>query len=353
MEMIIGVDPHKSSHTASAVDPSTTTPVASLRVEASLSGYRELLRWSTQFEERRWAVEGARGLGRHLAQWLVSRGEVVLDVPSTATARVRELSRGGRRKTDVIDAAAAASVAALHGDASVVAGEDHSTVFAMLEERRANLAAQRVRAANQLHAVLRDLIPGGAALAITAKSASTLLRSVRPASQCERARKELARDLVRDMRAIDANLADIELRMSAALDDHGSRLRQIDGVGSITAVRLLGRVGRASRFPNTDAFATYAGVAPIEVASGEHTRHRLSRSGDRQLNSAIHLVAVTQVRMPNSIGRRYYDAKIAEGKSRSEAIRCLKRRLANHLWRLMIADEQRPHLAPSPSEVAA
>ena len=112
----------------------------------------------------------------------MARDEVVLDVPSTATARVRELSRGGRRKTDVIDAAAAASVVALHGDARLVSSEDHTATFALPEERRANLAAQRVRVANQLHAVVRDLVPGGARLAITAKSASTMLRIVRPAS---------------------------------------------------------------------------------------------------------------------------------------------------------------------------
>ncbi len=274
-------------------------------------------------------------------------------MPSRATALVRELSRGSRRKTDVIDAAAAASVAALHGDARVVAGEDHTTVFALLEERRANLAAQRVRAANQLHAVLRDLVPGGAALAITAKSASTLLLSIRPASPSERVRKELAQDLVRDLRTVNASLTDIEQRMSTALDDHGSRLRHVDGVGSITAVRLIGRTGPASRFPTSDAFATYAGVAPIEVASGEHSRHRLSRSGDRQLNSAIHLIAVTQVRMRDSIGHRYDDIKIAEGKSRNEAMRCLKRRLANHIWRLMIADEHRISPPPKRSKNAA
>ena len=195
--MIIGIDPHKMSHTANAVDPATNTTAASLRIDASLAGYRELMRRSKQFPERRWAVENARGLGRHLAQWLVARGEVVLDVPCSATARVRELSRGSRRKTDVIDAAAAASVAAQHGDATVVTPEDHTTVFALLEERRANPAAQRVRIANQLHAVLRDLTPGGAALAITAKSASTLLRSIRPASSAERTRKELAHDSAR------------------------------------------------------------------------------------------------------------------------------------------------------------
>ena len=117
--------------------------------------------------------------------------------------------------------------------------------------------------------------------------------------------------------------------MSATLDEHGSRLRQVDGVGSVIAVRLIGRTGPASRFSTADAFATYAGVAPIEVASGERTRHRLSRSGDRQLNSAIHLIAVTQVGMRGSIGRRYFDTKIAEGKTRNEAMRCL----IGRVWR--------------------
>ncbi len=351
--MIIGIDPHKLSHTANAVDPATNTTAGSVRVDASLVGYRDLMRWAKQFPDRRWAVENARGLGRHLAQWLVARGEVVLDVPSTATARVRELSCGSRRKTDVIDAAAAAGVAALHGDATLVTVEDDTTVFAMLEERRANLAAQRVRVANQLHAVLRDLVPGGAATAITAKAAATLLRSIRPASPAERTRKELAQDLVRDVRAADVSLAEIEKRMTAALDDRGTRLREIDGIGAITAVRLIGRTGIASRFSSPHAFATYAGVAPIEIASGEHTRHRLSRSGDRRLNSAIHLVAVTQVRMRNSIGRAYFDNKIAEGKTRNEAMRCLKRRLANHIWRMMIADERRLTDQARVTEIAA
>jgi transposase len=351
--MIIGVDPHKSSHTATAVDPGTNTPVASLRVDASLGGYRQLKRWASQFEDRCWAIENARGLGRHLAQWLVARDEVVVDVACTATARIRELSRGGGRKNDVIDAAAAASVAALHGDAVVVTAEDHTTVCTMLEERRANVAEQRVRVANQLHAMLRDLIPGGAPLAITEASASKLIATVRPGSPVERARKELARELARDLKSIDATLRDIEERMGAALDQNQSRLRSIDGVGTVLAVRLIGRTGRASRFASSDAFATYAGVAPVEIASGEKSRHRLSRLGDRRLNSTIHLVAVTQIRMPNSIGRAYYDKKIAEGKTRNEAKRCLKRRLASRIWRLMIADEQHQHTNIETPEIAA
>ncbi len=146
--IVIGVDPHKRTHTASAVDPATNAVVSTMQIEASLTGYRQLLRWSSRFAERRWAVENARGLGRHLAQWLAAREEIVADVPSTATARVRELSRGGRRKNDVIDAAAAAGVAALHGDANRVQAEDASTVLVLLDERRNNLVTQRTRLVN-------------------------------------------------------------------------------------------------------------------------------------------------------------------------------------------------------------
>ena len=201
--MIIGVDPHKSSHTATAVDPATNTAVASLRVDASLAGYRELLRWATQF-----AGSALGGRGRTRVWAVIWRSgsslasEVVFDVPSTATARVRELSRGSRRKTDVIDAAAAASVAALHGDATPVAGEDHTTVFALLEERRANLAAQRVRVANQLHAVLRDLVPGGAGVG-DHREVGGDGAALDPARhrRRRRTRKELAHDLVRELRS--------------------------------------------------------------------------------------------------------------------------------------------------------
>ena len=159
----------------------------------------------------------------------------------------------------------------------------------------------------------------------------------------KRTRKGLAPDLVRDIRSLNVALADIAAKMTEALDEYNTQLLNVDGVGPVLGVRLIGRTCRASRFPNTDTFASYAGVAPIEVASGDHSRHRLSRSGDRQLNSAPHLVAVTQVRRTNSPGRRYFDKRIAEGKTRNEAIRCLKRRIASQVWRIMLADEKRRH----------
>jgi transposase len=247
--VIIGVDPHKGSHAATALNPATNTAAASLRIEATLAGYRQLLRWGKAFPERQWAIENAHGLGQHLAQWLVARGETVVDVRTTATALVRELSRGGRRKNDVLDVSAAASVAAAHGDAWLVAPEDETTVFALLEERRANLAAQRVRLVNQLQALLRDLVPGGAHPALTAQAATALLRGLRPVSTAERCRKDLARELVREIRAVDARLVQIAGHMAEALCARGTRLLQVQGIGPVLAVRLIGRTGHASRFP--------------------------------------------------------------------------------------------------------
>jgi transposase len=344
--VIIGVDPHKRTHTASAVEPATNKVLATLQIDASLAGYRRMLKWASGFDERRWAVENARGLGRHLAQWLVARGESVDDVPSTATARIRELSRGGRRKNDVIDASAAASVAALHGDANPVVADDLTTVLALLDERRDNVITQRTRLINQLHALLRDLVPGGAPTDLTAVVASRLLTSVRPVGPVEAARKQLARDLVADIRDADQRLKTLTAQIAATVAEQGSTLPTVDGIGPVTAGRLLGRTRRASRFVNTSAFANYAGVAPVEVASADRARHRLSRGGDRQLNLALHIVALTQVRMHGSQGRAYYDTKIAAGKTHNEAMRCLKRRLADHVWRRMIADERR--LAANP-----
>ncbi len=166
--ILLGVDPHKSTHTATAVEPASNQQVGSMRIEASLTEYRRLLAWAKRWPQRKWAVENANGLGRHLAQWLIARGESVVDVPAAATSRVRELSRGGRRKNDQIDAAAAATVAYLQGDGRDVESEDHTTALALLDERRVNLAQARVRTVNQLHAVLRDLLPGGAPTQLSA-----------------------------------------------------------------------------------------------------------------------------------------------------------------------------------------
>ncbi|MGW0182600.1 IS110 family transposase [Nocardia sp. NPDC003345] len=339
--MLIGIDPHKSSHTATAVDPTTNSDLGSVRIDASFAGYRKLLAWARQWPERRWAVENAEGLGHHLALWLVAMGEMVVDVAPAATARVRQLSRGGRRKNDRIDAAAAACVAALHGDARPVHTETHADSLALLDERRKNLSSSRTRSVNQLHALLRELLPGGAPTDLTATKAAIILRGLRPVTVTDRVRKSLTKDLVADIKRYDSQLADNAAAMEELLGLHGTTLRSIPGIGPVMAARIIGRTGRASRFSTAAAYANYTGVAPIEVASADSSRHRLSRHGDRELNSALHTIAMIQIRMASSAGRSYYDKKISEGKSPREAKRCLKRRLADLCWRTMARDERR------------
>jgi transposase len=339
--ILLGVDPHKSTHTPTAVEPESNRQLASIRIEASLAEYRRLLAWAKRWPQRTWAVENAGGLGRHLAQWLLARGERVVDVPAAATSRVRKLSCGGRRKNDQIDAAAAATVAYLHGDGWDVEPEDRCTALVLLDERRVNLAQTRVRTVNQFHALLRDLLPGGAPTQLSANAAATLLRAVRPAGEVEGVRKEIAWDLVAEIRGLDKQLAENAARMQTLVEASGSSLMNTPGIGPVMAARLAGRTRRASRFPSAAAFANYAGVAPVEIASADRARYRLSRSGDRQLNCVLHTIAVVQIRMPNSPGHAYYQRKLSEGKTAKEAKRCLKRRLADHVWRVMIADERR------------
>lgn len=339
--MMIGIDPHKTTHTAAVVEPGTHQEVASIRIDATLSEYRRMLTWAARWPERRWAIENAEGLGRHLTSWLLARGEEVVDVPSTATARVRQLSRGGGRKNDRIDAGAAACVAALQGDARPLEAEGHADALAVLDERRVNLAQSRVRAVNQLHALLRALIAGGAPTDLSAATAAVLLRTVRPSGAVEQARKTVAKDLVAEIRALDTQLKTNAKTIAGLVAESGSTLTQTVGVGPIMAGRLISRTGRVSRFPSSSAFANYAGAAPVEIASADKSRHRLSRHGDRQLNSALHTIAITQIRIPSSRGHQYYKIKIEQGKTPREAARCLKRRLADHLWRTMINDERR------------
>ncbi len=300
--MVIGIDPHKHTHTATAVEPLRNQTVASLRVQASLVDYRRLLTWAGQFGERQWAVENAEGLGRHLSSWLLARGEQVVDVPTTATARVRQLSRGSGRKNDQIDAAAAACVAALQGDSRPLEAEGITDALALLDESRMNLAQTRVRLVNQLHALLRALLAGGAPTDLSATTAAALLRRVRPAGDVERVRKQIAAGLVTQIRSVDALLKSNAKQITELVTASGSTLRDTVGIGAITAGRLIGRTGRANRFPSSAAFANYAGAAPIEVASADKARHRLSRGGDRQLNAALHTVAITQIRTPGSRG---------------------------------------------------
>jgi transposase len=335
----IGIDPHKSSHTAVALDPSGRI-LGELRVPASRATPERFLRWAKDWPERIWAVEGAAGLGHLLAQQLVAREETVLDVPATLAARVRLLGRGHGRKTDGIDARSVATVAQSQPDLRRVGPENHSAVLRLLSDRRDELTQERRRVVNRLHRLLRDLRPGGAPTELSAARASELLGHIRPGAVVDLERKAMARALVADLRRIDRALVENRARCAVAVAASDTTLTDIVGISDVLAAKILGHVRDITRFGSADRFASYSGTAPIEVSSGEVTRHRLSRSGNRSLNNALHFAARVQTMHPGP-GRDHYGRKLAEHKSSREALRSLKRQLAKVVYRHLVADQVR------------
>ncbi len=336
---VIGVDPHKGSHTAVAISGDENV-IKSVRVESSRRQVDRLFAFAAQWPERVWAVEGAAGVGRLLAQQLVARGERVLDVPPSLSTRVRVLSGRSGRKTDAYDARAVAVVALPNPNLVEVRVEDYSRGLRLLSDRRKQLVASRTQTITRLHGLLAELVEGGAAQALTADKAAAVLRRIRLVTDVDVIRKELARDLLEDVKRLDARLDANAARIAEAVTASGTTLTETPGIGPITAAKIIGHSGAIGRFPDRGHYASYAGTAPIEASSGDVQRHRLSRRGNRQLNSALHGVAITQMRHPGQ-GRDLYDRKIAEGKTRGEARRALKRHIADKVFATLVADAQR------------
>ena len=339
MKVLIGVDPHKASLAVAAVDEATGELLERASFPQDRAGLRSLERWAKRFSECRWAVENAGGLGRYLAGRLAGSGESVVDVPPKLSARVRVLSTGNARKNDGLDALATALAASRNGRLAAVDPEAASEVLSLLSERREDLVAERTRALNRLHALLRDLLPGGVTGTLSADRAARLLRGIRPRSSSSRIRRRLASEVLRDIRTLDRKIADLNGRIEAEVEASGTTLPEIFGVGPILAAKIIGTVGSVERFPTKAHFASYAGTAPVEASSGEVVRHRLSLAGNRHLNYALHMVAVCQARS-DARGGTYYRKKIAEGKSRKEALRCLKRRISDAVFASLVADSQ-------------
>jgi transposase len=331
MPVMIGVDPHKSSHTAAALDEHGRL-LDRLRVPATLEGYQTLRDWAAQWDQRRWAVEGAHGVGRTLAQWLVAAAEPVVDVPAKLAARVRVLSVGHGRKTDPADAVSVAIAAQGAPWLRQVDGEDDAVVLHLLTCRREDLVGMRTQTINRLHRLLTDLIAaGGAGRNLTANRAQALLGQVHPSGAAATTRWQLAGDLTADVR-------DLDQRIATTIAQSKTSLVGLFGVGPVLAAKLLGEVGDIGRFPTKHHFAAHTGTAPLEASSGQVVRHRLSRSGNRKLNHALYLMAIVQIHHPTA-GQAYYQRKRAEGKSSKEALRCLKRRLSDAVYRCLLADQ--------------
>ena len=335
----IGIDPHKRSLTAAALDPHSQL-LGQLRLPASAQTGRQLLAWAATWPQRCWAVEGASGLGRPIAQLLVAAGEPVVDVPAKLAARARLLSTSSARKTDLADACSVATAALHHRRLRSVALEDQTVVLRLRSDRRDDLVAERTRILSRLHVLLAELHPGGATRQLTAARAAALLRRTHPITPVDLERKRIARQLLADVRRLDRQVKTAGQAIRTAVGDHGTTLTQVYGVGPVLAAKLVGHAGDITRFPDRDHFASYTGTAPIEASSGDVRRHRLNRGGNRQLNCALHLVAVCQIRDP-SPGQAYYRRKLDQAKTPEEARRSLKRHLSNVIHAHLVADYRR------------
>jgi transposase len=336
---VIGIDPHKGSHSAAVLDQHEEL-VGELRVRAGRRQRDELVEFAARFEPRYWAIEGASGMGALLAQQLVAAGELVLDVPPTLSARARLLDAGRVDKTDAHDARAAAVVALRHSKLRTVVREDHSAVLRLLAKRHHDLVAHRTRAICRLHTVLCLLVAGGVPRQLSAARAAAELRRIRPADAVGTERRRLAVELLAEVRDADRDLAALKGRIVSAVAASTTTVTDVFGIGPVLAAYLIGYSGDVRRFPTAGHYARYNGTAPIEASSGPRVRHRLNPRGNRQLNHALHMAAVTQV-AHDTPGRAYYLRKQAEGKTRKEALRALKRRISDAVYRQLLADTTR------------
>ena len=340
----IGVDPHKLSATIEVVDDRERL-LATGRFATDKAGYAAMRRHVAAWPERVWAVEGSNGAGRPLAQRLLADGEHVLDVPAKLSARARLLDTGHNRKTDAHDAHAVAVVAVRTEGLRVLSYDERLEALRMLADRREELTRRRVQTVNRLQRLLSELIPGKGKKDLTALQARGILASVRPRDLAGKTRRGLAVEQLSELVAVEKKIKALTKDLKAMVIARGSTLMGLRGVGPVVAARTLADVGDVARFADRNRFASWTGTAPLDASSGEQDRHRLSRAGNRRMNHMIHIAAISQIRLDTD-GRAYYRRKRAEGKKPLEALRCLKRRISDALYRQLVTDARAVETGP-------
>jgi len=343
-KVIVGMDPHKNSATIEVMAGDEAV-VGGGRYGTDAAGYAAMLAGVRRWPDRIWAVEGCRGIGRHLASRLVADGEQVVDVPPKLSARTRVFTAGQGRKTDAADAHSVALAATRMRGLHLVTDNAQLEVLRVLAGRRRALGEDHTRMICQLHRLLLELIPGGAKKALSAAQARALLARVRPRTVAGQARRRVAAELIADLERTCQRKKAAGKEPTAAVKATGATLMTLDGIGPSGAARLLVEAGGITRFPDRGHFASGNGTAPIDASSGDHVRHRLSRAGNRQINRVLHIMAVVQLRHATK-GRAYYDRKVAAGKTPMEAMRALKRRLSDVVFRQMMADARAARTGP-------
>lgn len=324
---MIGIDTHKASLAACAIDQRGAA-TAELTFPNTVAGHHAMAAWLAELAPTCVGIEGSATYGAALARCLVTAGIEVREVPPQLTRRERtRIRRAG--KSDPADALAIARVVLAEPALPPVRRADASRELQLLVEAREDLVAEMTRVRNRLHADLLVLLPGRHGSLVGSRALARLAHHLRRAPGLH---AELARDRLRTLRRLAVEVDRLETRIGERVAGH--RLLALPGVGALTAAKLLGEIGDVRRFRDDDAFAALAGVAPVPASSGQVQRMRLNRGGNRQLNRALHLMALVQLRH-HSPAQAFVARKRREGKSQREAMRSLKRHLARVVFRAL------------------
>jgi transposase len=334
--MILGIDAHKRTHTVVAVDQQGKK-VGQKTVTATSAGHLELLRWAGQFAERRFAVEDCRHVTRRLENDLVVAGEFVVRVPTKLMAGARRSLRENG-KSDPIDALSVARAVLREENLAVAHLDGPERELRLLADHREDLVNERTRAQNRVRWHLHELDPTLELAAGSLDRYVVLERIDVVLEGHEGTVAEIAAELVERIRSLTVRINALERQIDSMTRHLAPSLVMLQGCGALSAAKILGETADVTRFTDRARFARFNGTAPIPVSSGNYSRYRLNRGGNRQVNAAIHRIAVTQLR--GGPGKEYVEQCLARGKTKTEAIRALRRRISDEVFRRLVADER-------------
>jgi transposase len=349
--IVVGVDPHKKTHTAAAAKP-TGEAVAEVTVKARHKGHERMLAWARELDDERvFAVEDCRHVSGNLERFLIARGEKVVRVPPKLMAGARRSARTAG-KSDGVDALAAAHAALRHPDLPAAHLDGIEREIKLLLDHREDQVWERTRIQGRLRWHLHDLdpsfeIPDRALDRFCWLDRVEAHLSNQPAST----QVLIALELIEACRRITLSVNSLAREITALVEDHFSELIAMPGCGALTAAKLVGEIAGIDRFSSDAKLAMHAGVGPLDASSGQRQRHRLNRKGNRQLNAALHRIAVTQTRVHAPAGA-FMAKKMSEGKSKREALRCLKRHLVRSIFHTLREEKVRdPIINPAATDL--
>lgn len=340
----LGTDAHKWSHTVVAADEQGRQ-VGQVTVKATPEGHLRALRWAGRWPQRQWAIEDCRHLSRRLERDLLAAGERVVRVPPKLMAGVRRSARTAG-KSDPIDALAVARAALREPELPVACLDGVERQVRLLVDHREDLVAERTRTQQRLRWHLHELEPGWE-IPAGALDRAVWLDAVQARLAAQQGVvAEIAAELVGRCRELTGRVNQLERQLRGLVTPLAPTLLSLAGCGALTAAKLVGETAGVGRFRSRAAFAMHNGTAPVPVWSGNRERHRLNRGGNRQLNTALHRIAITQLRL-DSPGRDYLQRRITAGDTKTEALRALRRRISDEVYRRLQADQRPPHTRPT------